>query len=149
MLRGLATISLWADDLEAAKDWYAELLGVAPYFSVPGPGGRAAYYEFRVGDYEHELGLIDARFRPGGPAAAPGRAPGGAPGGVIAYWHVDDLEAAVARLLAMGAREHEKPTERGEGTGFATASVTDPFGNVLGVMTNPHYLEVLAKAAPV
>ncbi|WP_396452384.1 VOC family protein [Actinomadura sp.] len=145
MLRGLATISLWADDLEAAKDWYAELLGVAPYFSVPGPGGRAAYYEFRVGDYEHELGLIDARFRPGGPAAAPG----GAPGGVIAYWHVDDLEAAVARLLAMGAREHEKPTERGEGTGFATASVTDPFGNVLGVMTNPHYLEVLAKAAPV
>ncbi|NKZ09066.1 VOC family protein [Actinomadura latina] len=140
MLRGFATISLWADDLEAAKDWYAGLLGVPPYFSVPGPDGRAGYYEFRVGDYEHELGLIDARFRPGGPAAAPG--------GAIMYWHVDDLEAAVERLLAMGAREHERITERGEGTGFATASVTDPFGNVLGVMSNPHYLEILAKAAP-
>jgi catechol 2,3-dioxygenase-like lactoylglutathione lyase family enzyme len=141
MLRGFATISYWADDLEAARDWYADLLGARPYFSVPGPDGRAAYYEFRIGDYEHELGLIDARFRPGGPATA-------GPGGAIMYWHVDDLEAAVARLLSQGAREHEKITERGEGTGFRTASVIDPFGNVLGVMSNPHYLEILAKAAP-
>ena len=28
--------------------------------------------------------------------------------------------------------------------GFVTASVIDPFGNVLGVMHNPHYLEMLA-----
>ncbi|TDB95911.1 VOC family protein [Actinomadura sp. 7K534] len=134
MLRGFATISFWADDLEAAKDWYAELLGVQPYFSVPGPDGRAGYYEFRVGDYRHELGLIDNRFRPGG--ADP------RPGGAVMFWHVDDLEAAVERLLSMGAALHEKITERGEGTGFATASVVDPFGNILGVMTNPHYLEV-------
>ncbi|WP_433469849.1 VOC family protein [Spirillospora sp. CA-128828] len=140
MLRGFATISFWADDLEAARDWYAELLGVQPYFSVAGPDGRAGYYEFRAGDYEHELGLIDARFRPAGHAAGPG--------GAVMYWHVDDLEAAVARLLSMGARTHEKITERGEGTGFVTASVIDPFGNVLGVMSNPHYLDVLAKAAP-
>jgi predicted enzyme related to lactoylglutathione lyase len=140
MLRGFATISLWADDLEAARDWYAELLGVQPYFSAPGPDGRAGYYEFRAGDYEHELGLVDARFRPGGPAATPG--------GAITYWHVDDLQGAVERLLAMGAREHEKITERGAGTGFVTASVIDPFGNVLGVMSNPHYLEILATAAP-
>ncbi|WP_433471717.1 VOC family protein [Spirillospora sp. CA-142024] len=140
MLRGFATISFWADDLEAARDWYAELLGVQPYFSVAGPDGRAGYYEFRAGDYQHELGLIDARFRPAGHAAGPG--------GAVMYWHVDDLEAAVARLLSMGARVHEKITERGEGTGFVTASVIDPFGNVLGVMSNPHYLDVLAKAAP-
>lgn len=25
------------------------------------------------------------------------------------------------------------------GQGFVTASVTDPFGNVLGIMYNPHY----------
>lgn len=141
MLRGFATISFWADDLEAAKDWYAELLGMQPYFSVPGPDGRAGYYEFRVGDYQHELGLIDSRFRPGGPDARPGA-------GAVMYWHVDDLEAAVERLLSMGATLHEEITERGEGTGFVTASVLDPFGNVLGVMTNPHYLEVLAAAAP-
>ncbi len=44
MLRGLATVNLWVDDLEAAKGWYAELLGIAPYFERPG------YAEFRIGD---------------------------------------------------------------------------------------------------
>jgi hypothetical protein len=29
--------------------------------------------------------------------------------------------------------------------GFVTASVVDPFGNVLGVMYNRHYLELLDK----
>ncbi|QKG19081.1 VOC family protein [Actinomadura verrucosospora] len=138
MLRGLSTISFFADDVEAAGRWYAELLGTDPYFRVPGPDGRAVYLEFRIGDHQHELGLIDARFRP--------RAAGsGEPGGAVAYWHVDDLEGAVERLVSMGARVHEKITERGEGTGFATASVVDPFGNVLGVMTNPHYLQMLAS----
>jgi catechol 2,3-dioxygenase-like lactoylglutathione lyase family enzyme len=32
MLRGLATISFWADDVKAARAWYSELLGIAPYF---------------------------------------------------------------------------------------------------------------------
>ncbi|TDD96695.1 VOC family protein [Actinomadura rubrisoli] len=137
MLRGFATISFWADDLDAAKRWYSELLGIEPYFERPGPDGRPAYYEFRVGDYQHELGLIDARFAPGGPPT------GSAPAGSIMYWHVDDLEGAVERLLSMGAKECEPRTERGHG--FVTASVIDPFGNVLGVMYNPHYVEVLAS----
>lgn len=131
MLRGLATISFWADDLEAARRWYAELLGVEPYFARPG------YYEFRVGDYQHELGLIDRRFAPTAAAAGPG--------GAVAYWHVDDVRAALDRLLSLGAKEYEPYTERGHG--FVTASVVDPFGNVLGVMRNPHYLEVLAGGA--
>jgi hypothetical protein len=32
--------------------------------------------------------------------------------------------------------------ERGEG--FVTAAVVDPFGNILGIMYNRHYLEVLS-----
>lgn len=28
---------------------------------------------------------------------------------------------------------------------FVTASVIDPFGNIFGVMTNKHYLEILGK----
>jgi hypothetical protein len=54
---------------------------------------------------------------------------------------VDDLAASVASLLAMGATEYQPITVRGEG--FTTASVIDPFGNVLGVMYNAHYLEIL------
>jgi predicted enzyme related to lactoylglutathione lyase len=55
---------------------------------------------------------------------------------------VDDVHAAFDRLIALGATVHEKPTERGPG--FVTASVVDPFGNILGVMANQHYLDILA-----
>jgi predicted enzyme related to lactoylglutathione lyase len=60
------------------------------------------------------------------------------------HWHVDDLQATVERLLVMGAKEYQPITAHGE-TGFVTASVVDPFGNVLGVMHNPHYLEMLGS----
>ena len=134
-LRGFATINLWADDVAAAAAWYTEFLGVEAYFERPGPDGRPAYVEFRIGDYEAEVGIIDRRYAP--PGAATG------PGGAIMHWHVDDLEATVQRLLSMGAEEYHPITPRGEG--FVTASVVDPFGNVLGVMDNPHYLDVLAS----
>ena len=60
------------------------------------------------------------------------------------YWHVDDVAATLERLVSMGAKEYEPLTRRGE-AGFVTASVVDPFGNVLGIMYNPHYLEVLSS----
>ncbi|MGW7457222.1 VOC family protein [Streptomyces sp. NPDC054797] len=133
MLRGLATINFWADDLEAAKAWYTELLGIAPYFERPG------YAEFRIGDYQHELGIVNRRHAPPGAA--------GGPGGAVAYWAVDDLLAVRQRLLDLGAEEYQPVTPHGDG-GFVTAAVTDPFGNVLGIMRNPHYLEVLEGATP-
>jgi hypothetical protein len=33
--------------------------------------------------------------------------------------------------------------EPDHGSGFVTASVVDPFGNVLGIMYNRHYLDIL------
>ena len=132
MLRGLTTVSIFADDLEAAQAWYTDLLGIEPYFHVPG-----AYYEFRIGDYQHELGIIDRRFAPAG---------AGGPQGQVVYWHVDDVEATLERLRELGATVFEDVRDRGHG--FVTATVVDPFGNLLGVMTNPHYLDVLqARAA--
>ncbi|SEL20021.1 hypothetical protein SAMN04488688_103124 [Paenibacillus sp. cl141a] len=44
-LRGFATISYWADDMEAAKAWYSDLLGITPYFERTGPDGKLAYAE--------------------------------------------------------------------------------------------------------
>lgn len=128
MLRGLSTVSFYAADLDAAKRWYTELLGIEPYFNRPG------YVEFRLGDHQHELGLIDSKYAPETTATGPA--------GAVVYWHVDDLPAVVDRLLSMGATEHDGIRERGHG--FVTASVADPFGNILGVMYNPHYLEMLA-----
>jgi hypothetical protein len=55
---------------------------------------------------------------------------------------VDDVPAAYDRLLSMRAKPHEAPRDFGEG--FIGASVIDPFGNILGLMFNPHYLEAAA-----
>ncbi|MCB0156241.1 MAG: VOC family protein [Anaerolineae bacterium] len=134
LLRGLATVTFWAADMVAAKAWYTELLGLAPYFERPGPAGQLAYLEFRLGDYQHELGIINSSYAPQKAAAGPG--------GAIAYWHVDDVAAAFERVRALGATEYEPLTKRGD-AGFITASVVDPFGNILGLMANPHYLEIL------
>ena len=134
MLRGFATISYWADDVEAAKNWYAELLGIQPYFIRP-EEGPPAYVEFRVGDYQDELGIIDRRYAPQGAT--------GDPGGAVMHWHVDDVAATFERLLSMGAKEYQPITPRE--AGWITASVVDPFGNVLGIVYNPHYLEMLAS----
>jgi predicted enzyme related to lactoylglutathione lyase len=95
--------------------------------------GPPAYIEYRIGDYQHELGIVDSRFAPHGRQDVAG--------GAVVYWCVDDAGASFERLLAMGATEHDKPVERGPG--FVTASVVDPFGNILGVMYNQHYLDVL------
>lgn len=135
MLRGFTTVSYFADDPAAAARWYAELLGIEPYFSRP-VDGPPAYIEFRVGDYQHELGIVDSRYAQHDQRVSTA--------GSIIYWHVDDIEAAVERLVSMGATVHQEPIERGPG--FVTASVVDPFGNVLGVMYNQHYLDVLATA---
>lgn len=135
MFRGFATISCYAEDVTAAAAWYAEVLEVAPYYAVPPAPADPMYVEFRVGDRADELGIIDRRYAPAGAATTPG--------GAIMHWHVDDLEATLARLLELGATEYEPLTPRGD-SGFVTASVVDPFGNVLGIMHNPHYLEVLA-----
>lgn len=129
MFRGPATINVYADDVAAARAWYTEIFAVEPYF-VREAGGVTAYVEFRIGDRETELGIIDRRFEP-----RPGSV-----GGAIVHWHVDDLDATLADLLERGATMYDPRRERGED--FVTASVVDPFGNVLGVMHNPHYRQM-------
>jgi predicted enzyme related to lactoylglutathione lyase len=134
VLRGIATISFYAEDLLAAKKWYTELLGIEPYFVRP-VDGPPAYVEFRLGDYQDELGIIDRKYAPKGT--------GSGPGGAVVFWHVDDVEAALEKVTAMGAKAYEPLTKRE--AGFITASVVDPFGNILGLMYNPHYVEVLGS----
>ncbi|NUR96092.1 MAG: VOC family protein [Kribbellaceae bacterium] len=135
MLRGFATVSFYATDVKAAREWYEKLLGIEAYYAVPS-ADAPAYVEFRVGDLQCELGIIDAKY-------APHQVGTGA--GAIMYWHVDDLEATLARLVELGATVNENIVDRGNNTGFRTASVIDPFGNLLGIMTNPHYVQVLQE----
>jgi predicted enzyme related to lactoylglutathione lyase len=132
MLRGLTTVTLFADDVLAAVAWYSQLLGIEPYFRRD-VEGKPAYVEFRIGDYQHELGIVDSRFAPHGRIESAG--------GPVTYWHVDDVQATFDHLVSMGATVHQGPIERGPG--FVPASVIDPFGNIIGVMYNQHYLDIL------
>jgi len=115
---GLRTVGYAVNDLQKARDWYADVLGFPPYFDEP------FYVGFNVGGYE--LGIMPAEGvnQPSG-------------GGVLAYWGVANAEAAFARLLEKGAKEREPVTE--VGGGIKVATVFDPFGNVLGVIENPHF----------
>jgi len=117
MLKGLRTIVYKVPDLARAKAWYSLALGQPPYFDEP------FYVGFSVGGFE--LGLDpDAPVTQG-------------PGGVHAFWGVDNVETAYAHFLAMGAQAHESPHEVGGGIKLAT--VMDPFGNILGLILNPHF----------
>lgn len=124
---GLTTMVLTADDVDAASAWYADALGIDPYYRQP-ESGPAAYIEFRIGPDEDELGIMNRSF------AQPGSVGAGA---VIIYWQVTDVAEAVDDLLARGAQLRDPVVPRGGG--FATASVIDPFGNVVGLMHSPHW----------
>jgi predicted enzyme related to lactoylglutathione lyase len=115
---GLRTVIYSAPDLEKAKAWYSSVLGVAPYFDQP------FYVGFNVGGYE--LGLDPDSSN------QPHRG-----GGEIVYWGVADAGGALKRLLSLGATARTDVQEVGEGIKVAT--VFDPFGNIFGVIENPHF----------
>lgn len=114
---GLRTVIYSVDDLERAKAWYTSVLGQEPYFDEP------FYVGFNVGGFE--LGLDPSEEnRPG-------------VGGSTTYWGVEEIGAAHARLLELGARENGPIQD--VGGGIRVASVLDPFGNVFGIIENPHF----------
>jgi predicted enzyme related to lactoylglutathione lyase len=109
--QGIKTVLHPVSDLARAKAVYAALLGVPPQTD-------SSYY---VG-FEAEgqqIGLV----------------PGGGPQGMtspVAYWHVADIEAKLAEVTAAGAIVKEPV--RDVGGGRLVATVTDPDGNVLGLL---------------
>jgi predicted enzyme related to lactoylglutathione lyase len=108
---GIKTVLHPVSDLEKAKPVYTALLGMAPQHDAP-------YYVGYEAAGQH-IGLV----------------PGGASQGMtspVAYWHVPDIEAKLAEMTAAGAAVKEPV--RDVGGGRLVASVTDPDGNVLGLL---------------
>jgi predicted enzyme related to lactoylglutathione lyase len=117
VFQGLRTVIYAVADIEKAKAWYSEVLAKEPYFSEP------FYVGFNVGGFE--LGLD-----PDTTGVAAGN-------NAVAYWGVPDAQAALARLVGLGAGEHR--TIQDVGGGVLAGSVVDPFGNVLGIIQNPYF----------
>jgi predicted enzyme related to lactoylglutathione lyase len=108
---GIKTVLHPVSDLAAAKAVYAALLGAAPT-------ADGSYYVGFDAAGQH-IGLV----------------PGGGPQGMtspVAYWHVPDIEAKLAEVTAAGATVKEPA--RDVGGGRLVATVTDPDGNVLGLL---------------
>ncbi|SDD40805.1 Uncharacterized conserved protein PhnB, glyoxalase superfamily [Geodermatophilus telluris] len=125
-LRGIASITYWADDVAAAAAWYTEFLGAGPVFTRPGANGQLGYAAFAV-DERTRLAIAGRATAPPGAALEPG--------GAVGHWRVDDLDAVLDQLAAMGAKEWIPLTPHGP---VVSASVLDPFGNVLGLISDNH-----------
>src|ERR1700755_1167090 len=108
---GIKTVLHPVTDLAKAKPVYAALLGVTP-------SADSDYYVGFDAAGQH-IGLV----------------PGGGPQGMtspVAYWHVPDIEPKLAEVTAAGATV--KDAVRDVGNGRLVATVTDPDGNVLGLL---------------
>lgn len=117
MFQGLRTAIYHVDNLDKAKAWYSAVLGKQPYFDQP------FYVGFNVGGFELGLDPNMSGVKKGN--------------NVGAYWGVPNADAAFKRLLELGAKKHTEVQDVGEGIRVAT--VLDPFGNVFGIIENPHF----------
>lgn len=118
MVLGLRTVIYKVPDLARAKAWYSATFGIAPYFDEP------YYVGFNVGGFELGLDPDVTKQRPG-------------PGGAVAYWGFRDLAAALAELGARGVTIRSPLQDVGEG--ILVATIEDPFGNLIGLIENPHF----------
>jgi len=110
-IQGFQTLLHPVSDLTAAKAVYTALLGVAPQADAP-------YYVGYDVAGQH-IGLVPS-------------ADVKAAGSPVSYWHVSDLDAKLAEVVAAGASVKEPAHEVGPGRRVAT--FTDPDGNVLGLL---------------
>ena len=113
-LSGLRTVIYPSAHLAADKAWWAELLGLKPYFDQP------FYVGFNVAGYE--LALL--------PDADPSD-------GALVYWGVDDVPAAIEAAIATGSVEHTPVADVGDN--IVTATVRTPSGAILGLIYNPNF----------
>jgi predicted enzyme related to lactoylglutathione lyase len=109
--QGAQTILHPVTDLEKSKPVYAALLGVEPTADSP------YYVGFEAAG--QQIGLV-----PNSDMTAP-----------IAHWHVTDLEDRIKAITEAGGTLKSEP--RDVGGGRLVATVTDPDGNVLGLLQDP------------
>ena len=115
---GLRTTIYKVGDIQKAKEWYAKVFATEPYFDEP------FYVGFNIGGYELGLQPEDV------PTTVKVET-------VVSYWGVDNINDTYSHFLSLGATENEAPYS--VGGDLMTATVKDPFGNVIGLIYNPYF----------
>jgi predicted enzyme related to lactoylglutathione lyase len=113
-VEGLAQVALTVTDLEAARAFYRDALGLQHLFDA----GTMAFFDC------------------GGVRLMIGRGEAGPDGGTLVYLRVADVDGAVAALKARGAAIVQEPqlVAPMESCDLWLAFVKDPAGNRLGLM---------------
>ena len=108
MNRGVKTVIYPVKGLAGAKKLFRNLLGVEPYADQP------YYVGFKIGD--QDIGPV----------------PKGQQAGMTAFYHVDNIKQSLQSLLDCGAKVQQDIKDVGGGR--LIASVTDPDGNIIGLI---------------
>ncbi|MDI1255508.1 MAG: VOC family protein [Flavobacterium sp.] len=114
---GLRTTIYKVSDLTEAKEWYAKIFQVEPYFD------EIFYVGFNIGGYE--LGL------------QPQYLVHEKSDSVVSYWGVENVEEEYNRCIALGAISHEEP--QNVGGEIVVATLKDPWENTIGLIYNPEF----------
>ena len=113
MLQKLRTVIYHVHDLAKAKEWYTQLTGSNPYFD------EVFYVGFDINGCELGLDPDMSGVKEGNHS--------------VAYWSVEDIDAAVKKATELGAALIT-PVANVGGTIY-TAVIQDPFGNSIGFIT--------------
>lgn len=113
MLMGLDHVVVFVNDLERAKRFYCEVLGLRLVVDSPGFVGVLAGGQM-LGLHPSEAGGADVGHGP------------------IPYFRVESLEATVAQLRARNVHIHRGPVRVPSGESIAT--IHDSEGNAMGLV---------------
>ena len=114
---GYSHVAVSVTDLDAARDFYRDVLG----FEVPRPDFGVPGLWLRVGDLQLHLGVADEPPSPGP----------GFPHFAL-YVPSEDFDATIDAVRAAGTKMVGEPSTRVDfGTTVHAAFITDPSGNVI------------------
>ncbi|MEP2950969.1 MAG: VOC family protein [Ekhidna sp.] len=105
-------------NLSEAKEWYTKVFSTDPYFE------NDFYIGFNVMGYE--LGLYLDKTSSDKKSD-----------NIESLWGVSNVEKEHKRMIELGATEHSAP--QNVGGDIIVSNLKDPWGNVIGLICNPHF----------
>ena len=111
MFKDLKRVTYQVSDMDAARNWYSNLLGLKPVYDSP------VSVAFMIG------GILLMLVRERDPLMDDS-------GRVTVYWEVENVDAAFRRMIDLGASPHAEPMNY---PAKRIARVRDPFGNIVGL----------------